>query len=39
LILNQVFKLIGFDAIEDDILRHLAIARLCQPTSKGSVTK
>ena len=35
LILNQVFKLTGFDAIEDDILRHLVIARLCQPTSKA----
>jgi transposase len=35
LILNQVFKLIGFDAIDDDILKHLAIARLCQPSSKA----
>lgn len=34
-ILNQVFKLIGFDRIEDDILRHLVIARLCQPSSKA----
>jgi transposase len=33
-ILNPVFKLIGFDAIEDDILKHLVIARLCQPASK-----
>ena len=36
LILNQVFKLIGFDAIDDDILKHLVIARLCQPTSKAA---
>ena len=35
LILNQVFKLIGFDAIDDDILKHLVIARLCQPSSKA----
>ena len=35
LILNQVFKLVGFDAIDDDILKHLVIARLCQPSSKS----
>jgi len=35
LILEQVFKLIGFDAIEDDILKHLVTARLCQPSSKA----
>jgi transposase len=35
LILNQVFKLIGFDTIDDEILKHLVIARLCQPTSKA----
>jgi len=35
LILDQVFKLIGFDAIGDDILKHLVIARLCQPSSKS----
>jgi transposase len=35
LILNEVFKLVGFDAIEDDILKHLVVARLCQPTSKA----
>jgi len=34
LILNRVYKIIGFDAIDDDILRHLVIARLCQPLSK-----
>jgi hypothetical protein len=33
--LNEVFKLVGFDVIEDDILRHLVIARLCQPSSKA----
>lgn len=34
LILNQVFKLIGFDKIEDDILKHLVVSRICQPRSK-----
>ncbi|MDR2979474.1 MAG: IS1634 family transposase [Bacteroidales bacterium] len=35
LILNEVFRLVGFDAINDDILRHLVVARLCQPASKS----
>lgn len=35
LILNPVFKLTGFDAIEDEILKRLVIARLCQPASKA----
>jgi len=35
IILNQVFKIIGFDAIDDDILKHLVITRLCQPSSKA----
>jgi transposase len=35
MILNRVFKLIGFDAINDDILKHLVTARLCQPSSKA----
>ena len=39
LILNQVFKLVGFDAIDDDILKHLVIARLCQPTSKAGTVE
>ena len=34
LILNHVFKVVGFDSIEDEILKHLVIARLCQPSSK-----
>ena len=34
LILNQVFKIVGFDAIEDEILKQLAVARLCHPASK-----
>lgn len=35
LILNQVFKSIGFDKIDDDILKNLVIARLSQPLSKA----
>ncbi|MDR2145659.1 MAG: hypothetical protein LBE91_04260, partial [Tannerella sp.] len=35
LILNRIFRLIGFDAIQNDILRHLVIVRLCQPSSKS----
>lgn len=34
LILNPVFKSIRFDRIEDDILKHLVISRICQPRSK-----
>jgi hypothetical protein len=35
LILNEVFKLVCFADIDDDILKHLVIARLCQPSSKA----
>ena len=35
LILNQVFRIIGFDVIEDEIFKHLVVARLCQPSSKS----
>lgn len=34
MILNRVYDNIRFNAIGDDILRHLAIARVCQPMSK-----
>ncbi|KAA6317407.1 hypothetical protein EZS27_032432 [termite gut metagenome] len=34
LILNQVFKLVGFDKIGDEILKHLVVYRICQPRSK-----
>jgi hypothetical protein len=34
LILNQVFRIIGFDGIEDEVLKHMAVARICQPSSK-----
>ena len=30
-----MYRLVGFDAIEDDILKQLVIARLCQPSSKA----
>ena len=33
-ILGYVYDRIGFNAIGDDILRHLAIARVCQPICK-----
>jgi len=36
LILDKVFKITGFEAIEDDILRQLVIARLGQPMSKSA---
>ena len=36
MILNRVYDNIGFNAIGDDILRHLAIARVCQPMSKAA---
>ncbi|GAB6010457.1 transposase, partial [Dysgonomonas reticulitermitis] len=34
LILNHVFQLVGFDRIDDEILKHLVVSRLCQPRSK-----
>ena len=36
LILNQVFKIVGFDSVNDDILKHLVIARLSEPMSKSA---
>lgn len=39
LILNNVFKLTGFDQIEDDIFRQLVIARLSQPMSKSATVE
>jgi hypothetical protein len=35
LILNKVFKSIGFDKINDNILKQLVVTRLCQPLSKA----
>lgn len=39
LILNQVFMAIGFDAIDDDILKHLVAARISQPSSKSGTVE
>lgn len=39
LILNQVFRLIGFDSIDDEILKHLVIARISQPSSKSGTVE
>lgn len=39
LILNQVFKATGFDAIEDAIFRQLVTARLSQPMSKSATVE
>ncbi|GHU70597.1 hypothetical protein FACS189413_11150 [Bacteroidia bacterium] len=35
LILNHVFHCVGFDKINDDLLKQLAISCLCQPSSKS----
>ena len=34
LILEKVFKSIGFDKLRDEVLKHLVTARLSQPLSK-----
>jgi transposase len=34
MILNPLFDTIGFNAIQDDILRHLVVSRICHPQSK-----
>lgn len=36
LILNSVFKTIGFDKINDDILKHIVVSRISQPQSKAA---
>ena len=36
LILNRVYCLIGFDKINDSILKDLVVARICQPKSKSA---
>lgn len=36
LILDKVFKSIGFDSLNDNILKHLVTARLSQPLSKSA---
>ena len=39
MILNQVYDSIGFNKIRDDVLRHLVIARVCQPASKSATAE
>jgi len=39
LILEQVFRLVGFDKIDDEILKHLVIARISQPLSKAATVE
>ena len=34
LILNPVYENIGFSRVNDDILKHLVVSRICQPGSK-----
>ena len=34
LMLNRIYDSVGFNQIEDSMLRHLAIARVCEPMSK-----
>jgi transposase len=34
LIIDKVYDSIGFNKIQDEVLRHLVVARLCQPMSK-----
>lgn len=36
MLLNRIYDDIGFNRIKDDILRHLVIARICQPMSKAA---
>ncbi|WP_239059514.1 hypothetical protein [Bacteroides sp. 224] len=36
LILHKVFNLIGFNQIQDEVLRHLVTTRLSQPMSKAA---
>ena len=36
LILNRVYCLIGFDQINDTVLKDLVVARICQPRSKAA---
>ncbi len=38
-ILGRVYDRIGFNAIGDEILHHLAIARVCQPMSKTATVE
>jgi hypothetical protein len=37
MILNPLFDNLGFTAIQDDILRHLVVSRICHPQSKVAI--
>lgn len=39
LILEKVFKLVGFDQIDDEVLKHLIVARISQPLSKAATVE
>jgi len=36
MLLGRIYDEIGFNRVKDDILRHLVIARICQPSSKAA---
>ena len=39
LILDRVFRLVGFDRVEDEVFKHLVIARISQPSSKAGTVE
>ena len=38
LLLNRIYDSVGFNRIKDDVLRHLIVARISQPSSKLATT-
>ena len=38
LLLNRIYDSVGFNRIKDDVLRHLVVARISQPSSKLATT-
>lgn len=39
LILNRIYNRIGFNKIDDQVLKHLAVAHLSQPMSKAATVE
>jgi DNA-binding protein len=39
LILEHVFRLIGFEAIDDEVLKHLVTSRISRPSSKSGTVE
>jgi len=39
ILLDHIFRLIGFDRINDEILKHLVTARISQPSSKAATVE